>query len=84
MIFNFFNKTKILGTGAGPKATCRVSNRVRCRPWAYKPRSLSYLSLSLSARLTGRRDGVVAEVGGRAGEARVDRRHRPAASQERW
>jgi len=29
-------------------------------------------------------DGVVAEGGGGAGEARVDRRRRPAASQERW
>jgi hypothetical protein len=61
---------------------------------SYLPLSLS-LSLSLSLppslcatedrrRPAGRRDGVVAEVGGRAGEARVDRRHRPAASQERW
>jgi hypothetical protein len=50
----------------------------------------SYLLLSPPSSLRDRgvaidrrRDGVVAEVGRRAGEVRVDRRHRPAASQER-
>lgn len=42
-----------------------------------------YISRRRLPRLVGGIDGVVAEVGRRAGEARVDRRHNPAGSQER-